>query len=395
MEGDQYPKGFLGSVAEAAIKRPGRHDLGLVFTEVPAVAAGVFTQNKVKAAPLLIDMERLRSHKARAILANSGNANACTGEDGIKDALLISDALAQKMGIPSEEVLLASTGVIGQRLPVQRILDAIPRLSQDLSPSGLYKVAMAIMTTDKFPKIAIRKGAYSGQDYTIFGMAKGAGMIMPNMATMLCFILTDLMVEKEALQSALKKGVGSSFNAITVDGDTSTNDMVLVLANGLAGNRPLDREGISTFEGLLLDLMKELSRMIVKDGEGATKLVNIKVVAARSPKEAEEASRAVANSLLVKTAFFGADPNWGRIMAAIGRSACEFNPEMVDIYIDDVQIVQSGIGLGKEAEAEAKLRMEKAEFQVLIDLKSGIYEYEILTSDLTYEYVKINAEYRT
>jgi len=395
MEKNQYPKGFLGSVAEAQIKKPGRADLGLIYTEVPACAAGVFTKNKVKAAPLIIDIERLKSHRARAILVNSGNANACTGEDGIKDAIMLSNELSQKLGIPSEEILLASTGVIGQRLPVERILDAIPRLIQGLSPSNLSKVAMAIMTTDKFPKIAMRKGSYSGQDYTIFGVAKGAGMIMPNMATMLCFILTDLMVEKEALQASLIRGVESSFNRITVDGDTSTNDMVLVLANGLAANRPLNQEAYKVFENLLTDLMKEISRMIVKDGEGATKLVGIKIIHAKNPKEAEEAARAVANSLLVKTAFFGADPNWGRIIAAIGRSNCEFSPGMVDIFIDEVQIVRGGIGLGKEAEKEARLRMEKAEFQVLIDLKAGIYDYEILTSDLTYEYIKINAEYRT
>lgn len=389
------PKGFLGAVASAAIKKPGRMDMGLIYSEKKAVAAGVFTQNKVKAAPVLIDMERLKKGTAQAILVNSGNANACTGSQGLEDALVLSRWMAKELSISEEDLLLASTGVIGQRLPLERMGGVIPELARNLSRESLPLVAEAIMTTDTFPKISHKKATLRGVDYTIYAMAKGAGMIMPNMATMLCFVLTDLAIEERWLKSALSKAIDKSFNRITVDGDTSTNDMVLILANGLLGDGELSFAEISDFESALTDVLRKLAALIVKDGEGATKLVNIRVSGARNDKDAEIAARTVANSLLVKTALFGEDPNWGRIMAALGRSGCNFDPDKVKIAIGNIQIVENGVGLGLEAEEKAKARMKEPQFEVDIYLSEGKGTSEILTCDLSYEYVKINAEYRT
>ncbi len=389
------PLGYRGGVASAAIKKPGRLDMCLILSDSPASAAGVFTKNLVKGAPVLLNMERLKNGIARAILANSGNANACTGDQGLRDAEVLSEALGKALSISEDEILLASTGVIGQRLPLDRMIQAIPELVKGLSTERLPKVAEAILTTDKFPKIAFHKGSIGGRDYTIYGIAKGAGMIMPHMATMLCFVLTDLGLSSKELQWALLEAVDKSFNRITVDGDTSTNDMVLALANGLVGNGMLNSHELSSFQDGLTSLLKSLSEMIVKDGEGATKLVRVKVVGASKESEAEAASRTIANSLLVKTAIFGGDPNWGRIMAALGRSGCTFDPHKVDIYMGGVKIVENGLGLGQEAEEKAKAQMKGDELELVVDLKSGNSDLEILTCDLTYEYVKINAEYRT
>lgn len=396
MKGDEiFPKGFQAATASAAIKKPGRSDMALIYSQVVATAAGTFTKNLVKAACVLLDMERLKKGNAQAILANSGNANACTGQGGLDDAIELSKELSSTLGISEDQVLLASTGVIGQRLPLERMKGAIAHLVKGLSRENLPLVAQAIMTTDTFPKIAYHRGSIKGHDYRIYAVAKGAGMIMPNMATMLCFLLTDLAIGYDQLKGVLLRAVDKTFNKITVDGDTSTNDMVLALANGLAGNPVPGSFELEDFENGVGKVLRELSSMIVRDGEGATKLVMVKVIGARDPQDAELASRTICNSMLVKTAIFGEDPNWGRIMAALGRSGCMFEPGKVDIFIGGIKVVENGLGLGYKAEESAKERMRAKEFEVLVDLKMGKGECEIITCDLSFDYVKINAEYRT
>ncbi|NPA49369.1 MAG: bifunctional glutamate N-acetyltransferase/amino-acid acetyltransferase ArgJ [Thermodesulfobacteria bacterium] len=391
----EIPRGFLFNALAAGIKKEGL-DLGLIWSEKEAVAAATFTQNVVKAAPVILGHTFLEHGKrARAILVNSGCANACTGEDGLKDAEEILGALASITGTPVETILPASTGVIGERLPVNSIKERLGELFSGLSPEKYEPFARAMMTTDTFPKIVSRRLALpSGLEGTILGFAKGAGMIAPNMATMLAFVLTDLGGEKTFLQKTLQKAVEFSFNRITVDGDTSTNDTVYLLANGLQGEMS-GHQDQETFEEALQELCQELARLIVKDGEGATKLVRVRLEGARTEAEALTLAKTVANSLLVKTAFFGEDPNWGRILAAMGRAGINFDPYQVDIYINQIQIVKNGLGKGKEAEGLAHQEMKKPEFILTIKLKEGNSSAEVLTCDLSYEYVKINAEYRT
>ena len=380
--------GFLASGICAGIGNKDKLDLALIYSEQEASVAAVFTKNMVKAAPVIVSQAHLgvNGGKARAIVANSGNANACTGNRGMEDAVKIAQFVANELGIEREEVLVASTGVIGKRLDMDVIVRSIPKLVKGLSADGLGKVAEAIMTTDTFPKIS----QFQGDGYKIIGVAKGAGMIMPDMATMLSFILTDAYIEPEPLKNILLKAVDETFNRITVDGDTSTNDTVIVMANGIAGER--DVNGFS--EGLTM-VCKDLARMIVKDGEGASKLVDIVVKGAKSPLDALKAARTVANSNLVKTAIFGEDPNWGRIMAALGRSGIDMETEYVDVWIDDVQIVSSGQAVGDDVEIIASRRMKKDEFSIIIDLKKGPYRDHMFTCDLTHGYITINAEYRT
>lgn len=391
------PKGFKFSAVEAAIKKPGRLDLALVFSEVPATAAAVFTTNKVKAAPVLLSMERVRNGSIQAIVVNSGNANACTGQQGMDDAFETTRLVAEGLGVPDEEVLVSSTGVIGQRMPMDRFRTAIPRLVEGVEGGTLDEVARAIMTTDTFPKLETRSGSAGGKGYTIAGIAKGAGMIMPNMATMLSFVVTDAAVDKSWLPKLLKDAVDSSFNCISVDGDMSTNDTTVLMANGAAGNAPLcpgTPEG-EEFARQLRDLLLALARKIVKDGEGATKFVSITVKGAASTDDAKQAAMAVANSMLVKTAFFGEDANWGRIIAAVGYSGAQVQTEKVDICFDDVQMTLNGEFAGGDAEARGSAVLKKAEFSVTIDLKLGEGFATVYTSDLSYDYVKINADYRT
>ncbi len=381
-------KGFLAAGVCAGIKEEGKLDLGLIYSEKEASVGAVFTRNKVKAAPITVSQAHLTMNrgKAKAIIVNSGNANACTGNKGIEDALRTAQLVADQLGIARQQVLVASTGVIGKRLDMNSISKAIPKVVKDLSPTGLDRFAKAIMTTDTFPKISV----FEGDGYKIVGIAKGAGMIMPDMATMLSFILTDIQADPEWLQSTLLRTVEKTFNRITVDGQTSTNDTVIIMANGTSNITEAD-----TFREGLFKVCSELSKMIVKDGEGATKIVDIIVKGAKSPSDAITGARSVANSSLVKTAIYGEDPNWGRIMAALGSSGIEIEPEYVDIWIEDVQIVSAGQGTGEEKEKMASERMKKNEFSILIDLKKGPYQDHILTCDLTHKYVSINAEYRT
>jgi glutamate N-acetyltransferase/amino-acid N-acetyltransferase len=390
-------KGFKFSAVEAAIKKPGRLDLALIFSEVPAAVAAVFTTNRVKAAPVLVGMERLKNGLCQAVVVNSGNANACTGRQGMDDVLETSRVVAEGLGIPDESVQVSSTGVIGQPLPMERVRMSIPALIEGLEGGTLADVSRAIMTTDTFPKLEVRQGSASGVPFTIAGVAKGAGMIMPNMATMLAFIVTDAAVEPAWLKKVFKEANDASFNIISVDGDMSTNDTALIMANGMAGNPPITAgtPDADTFAGLLEDLLLALAKQIVKDGEGATKFVTITVKGARSAGEAKQAAMAAANSLLVKTAFFGQDANWGRILAAIGYSGAEVDPDKAELFFDGVQMVKNGVFIGGDAESRGTQVLQKKEFTVTVDLRLGEGHATVYTSDLSYDYVKINADYRT
>jgi glutamate N-acetyltransferase / amino-acid N-acetyltransferase len=389
------PRGFSFSAVEANIRKTGRKDLALVVSETEAVMSGVFTTNKVKAAPVKVDMMRIRSGNGRAIVVNSGNANACTGERGTRDALDICGMVASPLGANAKQVYICSTGVIGTPLPMERITQKIPELIGGIGKSSLHDVAEAIMTTDTFPKIAGRILDIDKRKISIAGVCKGAGMIAPHMATMLCFLMTDALIERKALDSALRHAVDDSFNKITVDGDRSTNDTVLVMANGMAGNRIIC-EGSRTFRNFTLrlsEVTEELSRLIVKDGEGATKLIEIVVKNAKSRGDAEKAAFTIADSLLVKTALYGSDANWGRIMAAIGYSGIVFQEERCDISICNVKVCRKGITTGREIEAAVMLKAR--EVGIVVDLHIGNASAKVLSCDLTEEYVRINAEYRT
>ncbi len=396
MNNANVPAGFRFAGLASGIKKSGKLDLALIVSDAPANCAGVFTQNKVIAAPLLITKPKIANGTCQAILVNSGNANACTGAAGLEVAEQTCTLMAGELSISTDLVAIASTGVIGELLPLQPFIDAIPKLAESLSVDRAQTVADAMMTTDAFSKVAtsVEPGE---QQYKLIGLAKGAGMIHPNMATMLGFVCTDAQVDPELLDSALKQAVQKSFNSITVDGDTSTNDMVLVLANGAANSptiKPGTREAdvfVCHLERVLLDLAK----MIVRDGEGATKLVEINVVGAASEEAARTAARSVATSSLVKTAFFGEDANWGRIIAAVGYSGIDVDQSLIDIRFNDVPVAEKGLALGVEQEAEATRVLQLDEFVVTIDLHQGKAESRYYTSDLSYEYVKINADYRT
>ncbi|BEH09956.1 bifunctional glutamate N-acetyltransferase/amino-acid acetyltransferase ArgJ [Geobacter sulfurreducens subsp. ethanolicus] len=390
-------KGFRFSAVEAAIKKPGRLDLALICSDAPAAVAAVYTTNKVKAAPVLLDMERTTSGTCRAVVVNSGNANACTGDRGMEDAREITSLVAERIGAPEHEVLVCSTGVIGVPLPMERIRGGIAPLVAGLGSATLDQIAAAIMTTDTFPKLEARTGTAGGVGYTIAGIAKGAGMIMPNMATMLAFIVTDAAVDPQWLDRIFRRANDTSFNAITVDGDMSTNDTAIIMANGAAGNPVLSEgsEGAAEFAALLEKVLLSLAKLIVKDGEGATKFVEVTVKGARSDADAKRAAMAVANSCLVKTAFFGQDANWGRIFAAVGYSGADVEPDRAELFFDDVRMVQGGVFAGGDAEARGTGVLRKKEFTVTVDLHLGDGRATVYTSDLSYDYVKINADYRT
>jgi glutamate N-acetyltransferase / amino-acid N-acetyltransferase len=390
-------KGFRFSAVEAAIKKPGRLDLALIFSDVPANVAAVFTTNKVQAAPVIISRARAKKGLGRALLVNSGNANACTGEQGMADALGCGRRAAEALGLPDEELLIASTGVIGQKLPMERFRVAIQPLVDGLDGGTLEQVASAIMTTDTFAKLERRTGEAGGISYQIEGVAKGAGMIQPNMATMLSFMVTDAAIQPALLRTAFADAVAGSFNSITVDGDMSTNDTALIIANGAAGN-PVIKAGTpeaAAFQALLQDLMLSLAKQIVKDGEGATKFVTVKVQGAASNADAKKVAVCVANSLLVKTAFFGQDANWGRIIAAVGYSGAQLEQDRVEILFDEVVMARGGIFAGGDAEAAGTEVLKRPEFTVTIDLHINSGEGVVYTSDLSYDYVRINADYRT
>jgi glutamate N-acetyltransferase / amino-acid N-acetyltransferase len=391
-------QGFRAAAVTAGIRKKGRLDLALIVSDFPAAAAGVFTTNKVQAAPVLLDMERIRGGRAQAIVVNSGIANACTGQEGMRLARATAQLVADGLAIPAELVQVASTGVIGEQLEISKFEQAMPKLVARLTPDGFPEVAQAMMTTDTVPKMARRTMEIAGRKVCLLGLAKGAGMIMPNMATMLCFVVTDAAVAPALLREVLKDTVDRTFNAITIDGDTSTNDTVLILANGRAGHPEIDGsdpEATALFRRTMEDLLRALALQVVADGEGATKLITIRVTGARSEEEAKAAARTVANSNLVKTAFFGEDANWGRIIAALGRSGAEFDLERVEIGFDDVLMVKNGLGQGREAEAKATEVLKRREFAVNINLHAGLAAAECYTCDFSLDYVKINADYRS
>lgn len=390
-------EGFLFGAVKSGIRGKDRLDLAMIYCTVPAAAAAVFTTSQVKAAPVLLGIERIKGGKGQAILVNSGIANACTGAEGMDKARAASALVAQALGIDENLVQVSSTGVIGQQLDMA-CFSHVGRLVSVLAADRAMDVARAIMTTDTVPKTAVRTVTINGTLVTVAGMAKGAGMIMPNMATMLSYLLTDAAVEPGVLQQVLRRSVDQSFNRITVDGDTSTNDTVLFLASGKAGNgllTDLESEEVRLFQQAVDELTLDLALQIIADGEGATKLVTIKVEGARSDAEAELAARTVANSPLVKTAFFGQDANWGRIIAALGRCGIVFDQSKVDIAFDDARIVGNGLWLGAEAEQAATSVLKQKSFTVLITMQEGTGASAIHTCDLSIDYIKINADYRS
>lgn len=390
------PKDFVAGGLFCGIRKV-KKDLAIIRSLRPSVAAGVFTLNETQAAPVVIDKELLkRSPNCSVIVANSGNANACTGERGMNDGLSMVNTAAQAMGVPAEQVLISSTGVIGQFLPIEKITEGIKTLAGQLTAAGSSDAAEAIMTTDTYPKEMAVKFTTGGTEVTIGGIAKGSGMIAPNMATMLAFLTTDASITPEALNAALKTANEHSFNRITVDGDMSTNDMALILANGAAENSTIqpNTPELEAFTDALEFVMIRLAKMIVRDGEGATKLVEISVSGARTEEEAVKAAKAVANSNLVKTAIHGADANWGRILAAVGYSGISFDPANVGVKFDDVPVLNPGYIIVLDEE-KAKQALSKDSVRVSIELNQGDASALFWTCDLSKEYVHINASYRS
>ena len=389
--------GFLFSGISAGIKKDGKRDLGLIYSEVPAQVAGLFTTNVVKAAPVQLDMERMKKGLCQAIVVNSGNANACTGSQGLRDANRVSSLVAGQLKIDERLVFPSSTGVIGSPLPMKKIEEGIPRLTGQLSSEGWMNTVGAMMTTDTFPKVEMATCRIRGRQVRLCGMVKGAGMIRPDLATMLSFLVTDACIKAPLLQRMLGEAAEVSYNRITIDGETSTNDTVLLLANGKAGHPSLNRMNRDgeAFQSMLSKVCRSLAESVVKDGEGATKFIEILVRGARSIKEAKQGAYAVADSPLVKTAFFGEDANWGRILCALGYSGVHIDADRIDIYLDKTPIVKKGMGVGPRSEEKACQILKKKSFKVIVDLHQGKSQFSILTTDLSLDYVKINASYRS
>ncbi|MBN1862934.1 MAG: bifunctional glutamate N-acetyltransferase/amino-acid acetyltransferase ArgJ [Dehalococcoidales bacterium] len=388
------PAGFLAGVTHAGLKKNGAADLGILYSEAPCVAAGVFTANRIKAAPVVVTSKRLPSEAARAIVVNSGCANASLGEAGLKDAAKMAELAAGKTDVPVESVLVASTGVIGRRLPMELIGAGIAKIS--LSKDGGHELARAIMTTDTRPKEAAVTVRDSDGGFTIGGIAKGSGMIHPDLATLLCFLATDAAVSIDFLKCALKEAVAVSFNMVSVDGDTSPNDMALIMANGRAGNEPITGGSNLTegFREALKELCIHLAKGIAADGEGASKLITVTVSGAISPEEAKLAARTIAASPLVKTAVHGSDPNWGRVIAALGRSGAEVVEERIDLYIGDTCLVRAGLPLPFDEREVIKV-LDSQEVPIKVSLNLGTASATAWGCDLSREYVTINSDYTT
>ena len=390
------PKGFRAAGVSAGIKaKAGALDLALIVSDHPATAAAVFTTNLAQAAPVTVSKEHLARSggTARAIVVNSGCANACTGTDGLRDARTMASGTAQLVGCPVDQVLVASTGVIGVALPIDKIEAGLPLAAQALGSGHGALAAQAIMTTDPFPKEAAARIGINGRDITIGGMAKGSGMIEPMMATMLGFVTTDAGVPKPLLERALREVVNDTFNAITVDGDCSTNDCVMILANGASGVT-VDDASYDAFADALRSVCLRLALGIVRGGEGATKLVTVNVTGAASAADARKAAKAIANSLLVKTAIHGGDPNWGRLIAVAGRAGVAFELSRAQVLIGPIVLFKDGRPFD-EAAPEAANYLKNTDVVVTVDLGSGTASSTVWTCDLSAEYVRINAEYRT
>lgn len=396
-------KGFMANGLNAGIKNNVKKDMALVYSEKPCVAAGVFTTNKVKAAPVKWDYNVVHnSPYAQAVVINSGVANACTGEEGYGYCMDMAEAVGNEMQLPKDAVLVASTGVIGRQLPMDIIKEGIKKLPKGLKPDeeAATLAAEAIMTTDTKSKQVAVNFEIDGKVVTVGGMCKGSGMIHPNMATMLCFITTDCMIKKDLLQKALSEIVNDTFNMISVDGDTSTNDSVLLLANGMAENKIIDTEdeNYKKFYEALCYIMEELSKKIAGDGEGCTCLFEVRVLNALTKEDAKTMAKSVVCSNLTKAAIYGHDANWGRILCAMGYSGAEFDPELVDIYFESacgrLQIVKDGRA-DDYSEEEATKILSEEHVIAICDCKQGTFNATAYGCDLTHEYVNINADYRS
>ncbi len=388
-------KGIKAAGIHAGLKRK-RKDLALIVSDTPASVSGTFTLNKVQAAPLQISKKIInRGNKIRAILINSGNANACTGETGYKDALEMQKLCAQKLNMDTNEVIISSTGVIGEYLPMDILKNGIETIVNKVSPDGGVDAAKAIMTTDTKAKHCAYKIRLKEGEVTLGGIAKGSGMIMPNMATMLAFIATDAEIGNKVLRKMLLDSVGNSFNKISVDGDTSTNDMVVMMANGVSGVKITEgSENEKIFSEALQQMTVQMAKEIVKDGEGATKLIELNVIGGKSEDDVNKIAETIANSPLFKTAIYGSDPNWGRIIAAVGRSGVNINPAKIEIMFDHVVI------LGRDYnhnfnEEEATAVLSKKEISITVNLNEGKASTTWWTCDFTEKYIEINASYRT
>ncbi len=388
-------KGFKFAGIHAEIKKNRQKDLGLIYCENPAVAAALFTRNKVMAAPVILGKEKIKKGLCQAVLVNSGNANCFTGDKGIQDAISCSKMVASSLGISEDLVLVSSTGVIGANLPMEKFETGIPNTASHFSENHVDDFADAILTTDTHRKIVKKTISMGDKKFSILGIAKGSGMIRPDMATMLAFICTDVAISALDLKISLSAANDKSFNRITIDGDTSTNDTLLSLANGTSGVEINDTDSKKIFQDMLDKVCLELAKLIVKDGEGATKLIQIIVKGAQSKQDAFKASETIAHSNLVKTAIYGEDPNWGRITAAAGRSGAHVVPEKMDLFFDEQPLVLKGRWQGEQVEKKAAQIMKKKEITITLDLNLGKETDSFLFCDFSEDYVKINAEYRS
>lgn len=395
------PKGFLASGIYCGIKQGSvKKDLALIYSEVPAKASGMFTKNKVKGAPIYICKDHLSNKKAQAIIINSGNANTCTGDDGLSKAKKMTALQAKALNLKADDVLVASTGVIGVPLNIDAIKDGIPLLTEKLSKSGNQDAASAIMTTDTFMKELAAEFYIGDTKVTLGTMAKGSGMIEPNMGTMLSFITTDISISPQLLDEALKSTVTITYNRVSVDGDTSTNDSIFILANGQANNSTITEkdENYYTFVNVLKEINTIMAKNIAKDGEGATKLLECQVIGAANEKDAVLFGKSVINSSLVKTAMFGSDANWGRILCALGYANVDFDPEKVDVSFEscagEIEVCKNGSSVAFD-EDKAKKVLDQKEIIIKINLSQGESTAYVWGCDLSYEYVKINGDYRS
>ena len=393
---DDLPKGFKAGAAAANFKKAGRDDLGLIMSDRPCVLAGMFTQNLFKAAPVLVCREILDTFgTARAVLANSGQANACTGEEGLDNCRATQEMAAEATGLEAQEILPISTGVVGAHLKMDLWRKAVPALAQSLGSRDAEGFTRAFMTTDAFPKFAMREVTLSGGTVRLTVMAKGAGMICPNMATMLCVALTDAAVEREPWQAMFGRAVDKTFNRVSVDGDTSTNDTILGLANGASGVAARDEADLALLEEALTAILGTVSHMLVMDGEGASKVIHISVRGARNDADAELVARSVGHSQLVKTAIYGGDANWGRIVTAVGYSGASFDPAKVGLHLCGVERFRLGRPVNDDQEEKLAELLKAKDIAVDINLGDGPGSYTFQASDLGHEYVTLNSDYRS
>ena len=394
--GVTFPKGFQAAGVKAGIKKSGNLDVAVIYTEKKAVVAGTFTKNAVAAAPVHVSKEVVATHTAHAIVANAGCANACTGAQGEADAAAMQRIAADALGCSAQDVIVGSTGIIGQLLPMDKVEQGIHAAVKNLSVDGSVDAGNAIITTDTYSKAGATSVMIGGKEVRFGIIAKGSGMIRPDMATVLCFITTDADIDGVLLQDALSEVIEHSLNMISIDGDMSTNDMAIVLANGAAGNPKITEKNADyeTFKETLLALCQGISEKIAADGEGATKFITVHVKGAKSFTDAKTVGMSVANSPLVKTAFFGEDPNWGRVICAVGYAGVPMNPNHTTVKFGGIPVYADGMGVSYDADA-LRTVMTAHDIVVEIDLKNGTEEAKVWTCDFSYEYVKINGEYHT